>query len=252
MKSTVTFTALTIALITICTVMPPLAAIAGAERPEIAAAATAENTRPLRLESQPIPASELAGSKSLVIAQVDFGSYDAAAKNKRDTSASECLGQDAAIVKTGNSIVDMRCSLVAFEVCMNRKTGIISQSQEAKENCTLIKRVGGAGACKAPCDAVTGLPVGGDGVVGRYKGLTSAAVNCYDTAIVRAGKESDPGKKACLVSHAVTACLYNASSLPEVNAAILREATAGCQRLTRNYPDGNCQSCINWQLNHTN
>lgn len=201
-----------------------------------------------------------AGQQALVVAQVksadlaisNMAATDEATRKARDEYAGQCMALDSSVPKTGNGVIDMRCSLVAFEVCMNRKTGIISQSQGAKQNCAIIKGIGGAAACKVPCDAATTLPVGGDGTAGRYKGLTPAAVACYDQRIVAASNQTTPGLKACGVNLAVTACLYNGSSSPSVNAAILREAKAGCASFHKKYPGETCSACTGWQLNHTN
>ena len=179
-------------------------------------------------------------------------SKDAATLKARNEYAAQCMAQNSSVPKSGNDLVDMRCSLVAFEVCMNQSTGIISQSQGAKDNCNLIKSVGGPNACQAPCAAAVALPVGGTESVGRYKGLTPAASACYDERMVSASKQPTPSAKACGVNAAVTACLYNGSSLPEVNAAILREAQAGCANFKSRFPNDSCQACVNWQLNHTN
>ena len=203
---------------------------------------------------------QTSGRQALELAQVDKADLsisnmvrkNSEAIKARDEHASQCMAMDASVPKTGNGVVDMRCSLVAFEVCMNRKTGIISQSQGAKQNCAIIKGIGGAAACKIPCDAATTLPVGGDGTAGRYKGLTPAAVACYDQRIVAASNQTTPSLKACGVNLAVTACLYNGSSSPGVNAAILREAKAGCASFHKKYPGETCSACTGWQLNHTN
>ena len=203
---------------------------------------------------------QASGRQALELAQVDkadLSKSNMVRKNSeaikaRDEHASQCMAMDASVPKTGNGVVDMRCSLVAFEVCMNQKTGIISQSQESRQHCTVLKGIGGAGACKAPCEAVATLPVGGEGVVARYKGLTPAAVACYDERITAAGKARTASAKACGVNEAVTACLYNGSSSRSVNAAILREAKAGCASFKSRYPKEICPACTNWQLNHSN
>ena len=177
---------------------------------------------------------------------------DEATRKLRDEYAAQCMTLAAAEPKTGDGVADMRCSMVSFEVCLNRTTGIISQSQGAAENCHIAKDRAGPGACQAPCAAAALLPVGGSGKAGRYTGLTPAAVACYRERIVMAGRQSTPATKACAVNGVVTGCLYNGSASPAVNAAILEEAQAGCENYKQRFPNETCSACTSWQLNHTN
>lgn len=145
--------------------------------------------------------------------------------------------------KTGNSVVDMRCALVAFEVCMHKANGVVSQSQDSGKQCKIIQGLGGPGACAVPCAEAAQLPVGGNGVVttagGRYTGLTQFAVDCYQDTLSKPGINHDA---ACVRSEALQ-CLMNGSSSPQVNAAIRRERTEACAIMHRNSPNAICVAC---------
>lgn len=164
------------------------------------------------------------------------------AASDRSSAVKICKGRSTSLPKTGNSIVDTRCSLVAFEVCMYEETGVISQSQGSKKQCTIIKGLGGADACKLPCLAAAALPVGGNGKVDKYSGLTETSVKCYDSVV----NTRIPGKKEenddCNLNHALS-CLINASSSPGVNAEILRDRKQGCFDFNSKYPGVVCSAC---------
>lgn len=172
---------------------------------------------------------------------VDTGLYTI-----KEGSAKACLLAAKAIPKTMDSVIDTRCSLVAFEVCMNKKSGIISQSQDALRQCAMMKTRGGPAACAQPCAAATLLPTGGSGVVDRYANLTAGAVRCYENRMKDVGGE-DAERDACIVNGALQ-CLMNGSSRPEVNAAILRERKASCRSYAKQYPNGTCGACRNGEV----
>ncbi len=157
-----------------------------------------------------------------------------------------CLESAKAQPKTLNSLVDTRCSLVAFEVCMNKSKGVISQSQDAKRQCAMIKAITGPNTCMQPCIEALGLPIGGDGVVGRYTGLTKVSVDCYNSSLAGIdGKDEE--KDECRLNSAL-ACLQNASALPTINAAILRERKNGCKSYASSFPGKMCGVCSNDRL----
>ena len=157
-----------------------------------------------------------------------------------------CLDSAKAQPKTLNSVVDTRCSLVAFEVCMNKSKGVISQSQDAKRQCAVIKEITGPNTCMQPCIEALGLPIGGDGVVGRYTGLTKESVDCYNSSLAAIlGKNEQEDE--CRLNNAL-ACLQNASALPAVNAAILRERKNGCKSYASSFPGKVCVACSNDRL----
>lgn len=162
-------------------------------------------------------------------------------------AAGACLDSAKAQPKTLNSVVDTRCSLVAFEVCMNKSKGVISQSQDAKRQCAMIKAITGPNTCLQPCIEALGLPVGGDGVVGRYTGLTKVSVDCYNSTLAGIdGKDEE--KDECRLNSALE-CLQNASSLPAINAAILRERKNACKNYASSFPGNMCGSvCSNDRL----
>ena len=164
----------------------------------------------------------------------------------KDGSAKACIASAKSIVKSGNSIVDTRCALVAFEVCMHEKSGIISQSQDAPRQCAMMKSIGGAQACAVPCAAVLALPTGGTGKVGKYTGLTEGAVRCHDN-VMSEGISDDPKTNACASSRALQ-CLMNGSASPAVNAAIQRERLSACRGFAKLYPDGGCGACRGSEL----
>lgn len=155
--------------------------------------------------------------------------------------ASACMDAAKAIPKTLNSVVDTRCSLVAFEVCMNKATGVISQSQDAKRQCAMVKEIGGASACLQPCAEAIGLPVGGSGAVDRYTGLTAASVSCYNATMSRI-RGVNQAVDECNVNQALE-CLQNASSSPSVNEAILRERKSACHAFSSTFPNEGCSAC---------
>lgn len=159
----------------------------------------------------------------------------------RNAAAGACMESAKSIPKTGNPVVDTRCSLVAFEVCMHKATGIISQSQGTTKQCTIIQGLGGAAACQPYCTMAAALPVGGKGKAAlTYTGLTPAAVSCYDDVMDRidgVNKENDD----CNHNHALQ-CLMNGSASPSVNAAILRDRKSACKSFNATY-GGGCSAC---------
>ena len=65
---------------------------------------------------------------------------------------------------TGNPQIDTGCSLVAFDVCIYKTTGVTAYNKEAKAQCLILretaKNMGGSGtACVEPCKAARLLPV---------------------------------------------------------------------------------------------
>lgn len=169
-------------------------------------------------------------------------------KNKVAAATKECMddaNNPTIVPETGNPVVDFRCRMVAVEVCVNKKTGFISQSQGTKKQCEIIQGLGGVTACKQPCSDAKHLPVGGNGVVGNYRGLTSAAVSCYDETRKRIGGV-DSKSDACNQNIALQ-CLMNASSSLDVNAAILRERKSGCKSFYNTY-GGGCVACSGEKL----
>jgi hypothetical protein len=155
---------------------------------------------------------------------------------------------------TGNSIIDTRCSLVAFEVCMHEELGVISQSQGAKKQCSIIKGLGGDSACLQTCIKAAKLPVGGDGtvrtvdvdgVVHNYNGLTRYAVSCYEETIKNIDT-ADNLTNSCKKNIALQ-CLMNGSSSPIVNASILKERKTACKRFNKTY-SGGCVACAGESL----
>jgi hypothetical protein len=159
-------------------------------------------------------------------------------------AAGECLTQAKSLPMTGNQIVDTRCSLVAFEVCMNRKTGYISQSQDARRQCAMIQTLAGASACQSTCLAASALPVGGSGRVDRYTGLTSEAVACYEARMASIGARGNDDEFNDCVANTALECLQNASSSPVVNAAIARERRSSCKSFHARYRQGRCGACF--------
>lgn len=181
------------------------------------------------------------GATRAAAQDVDTGLY-----TLKDGAAKACLASAKAIPKTMDSVIDTRCSLVAFEVCMNKKSGVISQSQDAQRQCAMMKTRGGATACAQPCAEAMVLPKGGSGVVGRYANLTEGAARCYENRMKDVGGE-DQERDACVVNSALQ-CLMNGSSRPDVNAAILRERKASCKSYAKQYPNGTCSSCKNGEV----
>ena len=188
--------------------------------------------------SSPIPWDSASTEKmdAYSFARKSSGTNDAVAKN--------CLESAKALPKSGNSVVDMRCSLVAFEVCIYKGNGTISQSQDARKQCSIIKGLGGLAACQQPCEEAASLPVGGDGVVqtpgGLYTGMTPFAVACYRDTLAKA----PIGNPAVCVQNDALQCLMNGSALPEVNAAIRKERHAACAQLQKDKPLNACVACF--------
>ena len=196
-------------------------------------------------------------SWQLVLAQVDtaiplglmpsekIDAYSFARKNSgtTDAVAKNCLDSVKAMPKSGNSVVDMRCSLVAFEVCVYKGNGTISQSQDSRKQCGIIKGLGGPAACQQPCEEAAKLPTGGDGVVqtpgGLYTGMTPFAVACYRDTMQKAL----PSNPAACVQNEALQCLMNGSASPEVNAAIRKERHGTCAQLLKDHPQNTCVAC---------
>ncbi|MDZ4255847.1 MAG: tetratricopeptide repeat protein [Sulfuritalea sp.] len=64
---------------------------------------------------------------------------------------------------TGNAQFDAGCSLVAFDVCLAKTTGLSTYTQEANIQCSVLRRTmkvaGGGSLCELPCAAAAKLPV---------------------------------------------------------------------------------------------
>ncbi len=64
---------------------------------------------------------------------------------------------------TGNAQFDAGCSLVAFDVCLAKTTGLSTYTQEANIQCSILRRTmkvaGGGSVCELPCAAAAKLPV---------------------------------------------------------------------------------------------
>lgn len=171
--------------------------------------------------------------------------YSFARKNSgtTDAVAKMCMESVKAMPKSGNSVVDMRCALVAFEVCIYKGNGTISQSQDARKQCAIMKGLGGPTACQQPCEDAASLPVGGDGIVqtpgGLYTGMTPFAVACYRDTM----KKATPGNPVTCVQNDALQCLMNGSASPEVNAAIRKERYAACAQLLKDHPQNACVAC---------
>ena len=188
--------------------------------------------------ANPIPWDSLSPEKidAYSFARKNSGTNDAVAKN--------CLESAKALPKSGNSVVDMRCSLVAFEVCIYKGNGTISQSQDSRKQCGIIKGLAGPAACQQPCEEAASLPVGGDGVVQTpgclYTGMTPFAVACYRDTLTKAL----PGNPAVCLQNDALQCLMNGSASPEVNAAIRKERHAACAQLQKDKPLNACVACF--------
>ncbi|WLI91100.1 hypothetical protein Q4S45_08270 [Massilia sp. R2A-15] len=124
---------------------------------------------------------------------------------------------------------------------MQKSTGFISQSQDAKRTCALVKQLGGANACLQPCAEAMALKSGGKGIVDRYSGLTEASVACYNN-VMSTIRDVDQGSDECRLNHALE-CLQNASALPSVNEAIVRERRSACKAFSTSYPNVPCSAC---------
>lgn len=181
---------------------------------------------------------------SSVMAQHDTVAHDGLYVLK-DGAAKECIASAKSLPKTANTIVDTRCALVALEVCMNKRSGVISQSQDAKRQCLMMQQLAGPGACLQPCAEAQVLPVGGSASVGRYTNLTEGAKRCYDARMALVSNNAQ--ENACSNNVALQ-CLENASSLPSVNAAILRERKSACSSYGKKYPAGSCGACSGKEL----
>jgi hypothetical protein len=182
------------------------------------------------------PNSKIMAKETILLAQADISVAT------RNAAVGKCMASAKFTQKTGNPVIDSRCSLVAFEVCMNKETGIISQSQGTTKQCTIMKGLGGATACLQPCAEALALPVGGKGAVDRYTGLTPAAVSCYNGVMDRL-TDGDESENACNANVAMQ-CLMNGSSSPVVNAAILRDRKGECQSFYKRYPGKACVACF--------
>lgn len=169
------------------------------------------------------------------------------AKNKSgvsDAVVKPCMDSAKKASQTGNSVIDMRCALVAFEVCIHKANGTVSQSQDSAKQCKIMQGLGGASTCQQPCAEAAQLPVGGSGVVttpsGTYTGLTPFAVTCYKETL---GKSSGIRSPLCARNEALQ-CLMNGSSSPEVNAAIRKERSEQCIIMHRESPQAVCAACV--------
>lgn len=179
------------------------------------------------------------GSPTVEVA--GLGTADARMVSTKTTKCKNNSKNPSLVPVTGNSVIDTRCKLVAFEVCMNEEIGVISQSQDARKQCAIMKGLGGENACRQPCIKAAKLPVGGDGVVvthtATYKELTPYAVSCYKKRMDSVGNKDND----CNYNHALQ-CLMNGSKSPDVNAAILRERKNACKSFQTTY-GGACVPC---------
>lgn len=60
---------------------------------------------------------------------------------------------------TGDPQADTGCSIVAFDVCIYKSTGVTAYNQEAKIQCKILKETFGGRVCKTPCVEAASLPV---------------------------------------------------------------------------------------------
>lgn len=175
---------------------------------------------------------------------MDIYSYAKKQSGSGNGAAGHCLTSAKTLPKSGNSVVDTRCSLVAFEMCMHQAMGTISQSQDSRKQCAIMQDLAGPDACKQPCAAAARLPVGGDGVIvtpgGTYAGLTPFAVTCYKETLGKSGG----GTPGVCVQNSALQCLMNGSASAEVNTAIRRERISACAALQRDSANVQCSACI--------
>ncbi|MDO9199087.1 hypothetical protein [Rhodoferax sp.] len=161
--------------------------------------------------------------------------------------ASACMASVNAMPKTGNSVIDTRCKLVAFEVCMHEKIGTISQSQDSRKQCEIMQGLGGPAACRQPCIEAAKLPIGGSGTVvtkeNTYTELTPFAVACYKKIMDVPGGNAG----ACSRNEALQ-CLMNGSSAAGVNAAIRQERKNACADFYQKYPNEPCVPCAKGEV----
>ena len=95
------------------------------------------------------------------------GPKGAAATPEQLAAAKECATPSKQKVygyrATGNAQFDAGCSLVAFDVCLAKTTGLATYTQEANIQCSVLRRTmkvaGGGSICELPCAAAAKLPV---------------------------------------------------------------------------------------------
>ena len=160
-----------------------------------------------------------------------------------DAQALACRESVKAVTVTGSGIAQVRCRLVAYETCMNKALGIVSQSQDTARQCTIIQALAGPAACGEPCEAASRLPKGGSGVVsvkgaGTFTGLTPFAVDCFQ-GFADAGAVTEG---SCAYNQALQ-CLMNGSAAPAVNDAIRALRQRSCKQYATDHPDQACSAC---------
>lgn len=165
-------------------------------------------------------------------------------KPTAEAKAQACREAMKTVTVSGSGIAQMRCRLVAYETCMHRELGIISQSQDSARQCTVIQQLAGPTACGEPCAEAAKLPKGGGGVVTlsggqRFPGLTAFAVDCYQG---HASKLS-LSEGSCGYNEALQ-CLTNGSSDAGTNDAIRALRRRSCERLNAEHPDQPCSACV--------
>ncbi len=215
----------------------------------VAGAASGQVAPPSESDAEMVKKLSAARGMFLVNPQARTSKEDSYSYAKRmaganNLPAAECMRAKASAPSTGNSVVDTRCGLVVFEVCLQKAIGMISQSQDARKQCTIIKELGGKGACEPACSQAQELISGGSGSVttrvATYTGLTPFAVSCFEAA---GGPEAAMGTGQTCARNAALECLVNASSSATTNAAIRLERTNACRELDKSDPRTQCVQC---------
>ena len=165
------------------------------------------------------------------VRQSEF-SYAIEKSQAQGDPARECLLAGQSLVQNSKGdldlVVNTRCALVMSEVCMQQKTGAISQSQSSGKQCEIIKGLAGAQACEPACSDAGKLKSGGSATVqtpyGSFAGLTDFALSCYTKIL--GTHTGDPN--TCETNQAMQ-CLINASADQAVNAQIRAARQQSCQ-----------------------
>ena len=171
--------------------------------------------------------------------------YTYARKNSPSSAApaSACMASVNEMPTSGNLVIDTRCKLVAFEVCMHKTIGTISQSQDSRKHCEILQGLGGPATCRQPCIEASKLPIGGSGTVvtqeNTYAGLTPFAVACYKKIMDVPG-----GNAGTCARNEALQCLMNGSAEPTVNSAIRQERKNACADFYQKHPNVPCVPCI--------
>lgn len=166
-----------------------------------------------------------------------------------DSSVEKCQDSVNKIPSTNNSVVDFRCKLVTFEVCMNKSIGTISQSQDSLKQCEIMKGLAGPRACAEACSEAAKLPTGGNGSVttnnGTYNDLTPFAVACFKKIV---GSTNLLGEVNSCGRNEALQCLINSSKHASINAKILEERKNACKEYHSKFPNAPCIACINGEV----